>query len=352
VKIQLLFSKYKTSLILSVIFLIPACIIQYRSTYPSIFLEIPIFVISLYILLRSASLFTGFATKLGSKIGLSKLATGILIISIGTSAPELFSSFAAVLENQPNMVIGNIFGTVIANTLLGIGCAAIFSKIPLGVHKDVFGTQMAIFFAAVVLSAACLYDGVLFYYEGAVLLVVLVCYLGYVVQAAPENSDKKIENKDDNPQKTEKENTLLIIILLLLNLFFLFLSGDFVVSSLIYGSKYMGVSNVKVASSLLAIGTSVPEIATAIALVRQNNPDSLFGEIIGSNIFDILGVLGAISLISPLTMSGNLLLFLSISMFAVFMLMHVIMNDRKINRLEGVVLVLLFCVFTMQLTAL
>lgn len=311
-------------------------------------LEIAIFVLSLVVLVRAADVFTDMAVLIGEYLGLSKLNTGILIIAVGTSAPELFSSIGATLQHQPDMVVGNVLGTVIANCLLGIGIAAIVAKKSLDVHREVLATQMAVFLAAVLLTSISLYDGHFTRLEGIILLVVLGFYLRHNIRH-PDNTTA--HDSDAANQAKKNQPVALIFVLLVINLACLFVSGDFVVSSLSNGANLLGLSSAKLATSLLAIGTSIPEIATAIMLVRKNNTDSLFGEIIGSNIFDYLGIFGIVVLIEPILMQGPLLNFLIFSNIGAFMLLYMVMNDRKIRAVEGVALLALFAAFLIQLSS-
>jgi cation:H+ antiporter len=205
---------------------------------------------------------------------------------------------------------------------------------------------MSIFLAAIMLSIGGLYIGGLVWYEGLIMVVLLVCYLCYVIKS-PNNDN--VVTEDSNHSEKAESSMLGIVVLLTINLGALFVSGDFVISSLIESAKLLGLSDTKLATSVLAVGTSIPEIATAIVLVRQNNADSLFGEIIGSNIFDLLGILGVISLFGNLSIDSNLLVFLSVSIFLMFLVTSTIMNDKRINRLEGISLISLFVIFTIQL---
>lgn len=317
-----------------------------RITMESMYLEVLIFVISLYVLVTAAGRFTELSIIVGNSLGISKLATGILIIAIGTSAPEIFSSIGAAIRHQPDIVVGNILGTVVTNSLLGIGCGALAATRSLTVHRDVFGTQMSVFLSAIMLSIGGLYDGGLEYYEGLIMIALLVCYLYYVIKT--QNNINVLSKNINGVEDTEK-SIIGVVILLIANLGSLFLSGDLIVSSLIESAKLLEFSSAKLAASILAVGTSIPEIATAIALARQNNADSLFGEIIGSNIFDILGILGFISLFETLSMEIHLLGFLAVSLFFMFVVTSTIMNDKSINRIEGVSLISLFLIFTIQL---
>ncbi len=323
-------------------------LITLRGHSSSIGIEIGLFIISLIVLVRAADVFTDMAVIVGDRMGLSKLNTGILIIAIGTSAPELFSSIGAALNNQPEIIVGNVLGTVVANCLLGVGIAALFATQALAVHREVLATQMSVFFGAVLLTAFSLYDGHFSRLEGAVLLVMLGFYLHHNIRHGNKPSADDRDDDDNNASKAHSMPRLLG--LLLINLACLFLSGDFVVTSLSNGADILGLSSAKLATSLLAIGTSIPEIATAIMLVKKNNTDSLFGEIIGSNIFDYLGIFGLISVFKPIFMSGPLLHYLLLSSAAAFFLLFFVMNDRKIRRIEGVILLTFFAAFLIQLT--
>ncbi|MEE9447449.1 MAG: sodium:calcium antiporter [Arenicellales bacterium] len=348
----------KNSFINIALILIGFAIVYFRSNFSGLTIEIVLFILSLIVLVRAADIFTDAAVILGERMGLSKLNTGILIIAIGTSAPELFSSVGAAMQGQPDMVVGNVLGTVVANCLLGIGIATLFAKQALDVHREVISTQMSMFFVAVLLTSLSLYDGHMSQLEGGLLLVVLGFYLHHNIRhsggetALEEHADvEQIDTQETKDSDSATISTPLLSVFLLINLACLFISGDFVVSSLLNSAEALGLSSAKLATSVLAIGTSIPEIATAIMLVRKNNTDSLFGEIIGSNIFDYLGIFGVIALINPITMSGPLLNFLILSSIAAFCLLYIIMNDRKVRRIEGIALLALFAGFLIQLVS-
>lgn len=301
---------------------------------------VSLFIMSIYVLIKAADIFTQLAVEIGTSLGLSKLASGALIIAIGTSSPELFASIGAAFAQQTDMVIGTVLGTVIANSLLGIGFAAVFAKNGLVVHKNVIAWKMPVFFIAILLALVSLYDGTIDFYEALLMLPLLVYYLIFIYR-----SDKK-------PSSMIFDKKLIISIsFLIINLIALFKSGDLVIYSLIHSAELLDLSGAKLATSILAIGTSIPEIATAIMLIKQNNADSLFGEIIGSNIFDILGIFGLIGLFSSISMANSsLLIYLIISMLATFMVVKVVVGDKNINKIEGASLILLFVFFTLELT--
>ena len=351
-------AKFKSHALVALLLVVGYGLMQFRATMgPSLLLEIGLFVLALIALIVAADNFTELAVKVGNSLGLSKLATGTLIVAIGTSAPEMFSSLSAALKGEAGMVIGNVYGTVVANTLLGIGAAATFAKASLPVHKDVFGSKMSIFLGAVLISTASMIDGVFDMVDGLLLLLLLVFYLAYVLKNDKHNqAEQALLNNDEDEEEEKETTTVLDWGLLVLSLSFLFISGDLVVDALIKGAEITDIMSAKLSSTILAVGTSIPEIAVAITIVRRpgdNNDqaDLLLGEILGSNIFDIFGILGITSLILPLTMEPNLLMYLSGSMIVMFFVTNVVMNDRKIDKIEGLILLALFAVFNNQLVS-
>lgn len=309
-----------------------------RSSHGGVLLESAIFAASMYCLISSASIFVDFALALGQKLRISELGAGALIIAIGTSAPELFSSVAAAAHDKTDVVVGNVLGTVIANTFLGIGIPVLALRKTLPVHGRILATKMPVFGGSVLLCLASLVDGELTRIEATLLLLVLAGYLRHT--ALDARREHEGESEEDG-HETVQAGFPLLILGAALGLLGLYVSGELVVASLLEGAALLGVSSVKLATSVLAVGTSVPEIVTAIALVKRNRFDGLFGEILGSNIFDILGIFGVIGLAVPIVMSGPMLWFLVAAMIAMYLIAWHMMHDRSIEPIEGGVLVAL-----------
>lgn len=330
-------------------FLLSLLGVSLRGYLPGVLLEIAILFFSACSLILAADFFTSSSLGLGKKLNLNQLASGILIISLGTSSPELFSSIGAILKAEPEIVYGNVMGTVVANTLLGVGCAALFIRRYIPVHQEVAGSQLSIFLCATLLVVAGFFDGQLDIWEGLLMLATFVAYIIYVIRISAQGNTQITESEPEEAEELEKSNTFFIIGLLLVSLVILFYSGEFIISSILESAQLLNISSVKLATSILAIGTSIPEIATAISLVRKNNVDSLFGEIIGSNIFDILLIFGGITMFYPLVINFKLYLFQSIYLVGMFFLLDRILSDKKVFRIEGVVLIVIFIQFLFML---
>ena len=330
-----------------------------RGGLQGIFLELSVFVLSLIVLVRSADVFTDVAMEVGERLNISQLGTGVLIVAIGTSAPELFSCLGAALADRPDMLLGNILGTVIANTLLGLGVCAVVAGTVMHVHRQVLGTQIPAFAGGVLLTAGSLWDGTISRFEGVLLLVLLGVYLRYVLQQSRNNGADDVEaDEGEAPASPAAEvggdrvPLYALIGVLGVSLACLLTSGKTIIDALIFSADIVGISSVKLSTSVLAIGTSVPEIATGIALVRKGRFDGLFGEVLGSNIFDLLGIIGLTAVAMPLAFAGPLALFLVLSLTASFIAVYVCVMDRKVSFMEGAVLLLLFVMFTSVLVGL
>ena len=308
----------------------------------SILLSTLIFCLSMFVLTISANEFTERSVELGDGLGLSHLATGALIISIGTSAPEIFSSVGAIVNDQPSLIIGNVYGTIIANTLLGIGLASILATKPIAVHSEVVGTHSVVFLGACFLTIFCLYDGALGYIDS---IAVFICFFMYVSMCA---KDRDVEAS----QNVGQGALVLPLAVGILCLLILFRSGDVVVASMISSAVLLGLPEIKVATTVLAIGTSIPEIVSAIVLSIKGRVDSLFGEIIGSNLIALLGIFGFAGFFAGVALSGPILIFLLVSVAVTGIITFVMMSDSKIIRIEGSILVLMFVVWVSILVGL
>jgi len=308
---------------------------------------------------RSADVFTDVAMEVGERLNISQLGTGVLIVAIGTSAPELFSCVGAALVDRPDMLLGNILGTVIANTLLGLGICALAAGTVMHVHRQVLGTQIPAFAGATLLATGSLWDGVISRFEGVLLLVLLGVYLRYVLQQSRNAGadDAEADDGEAPPQPAAADTgdcvpLIALIGVLGVSLVCLLTSGKTIIDSLIFSAEIVGISSVKLSTTVLAIGTSVPEIATGIALVRKGRFDGLFGEVLGSNIFDLLGIIGLTAVVVPLAFAGTLALFLCLALAASFLAIYVCVSDRKVSFMEGALLLLLFVMFTSILVGL
>ncbi|MEO0369146.1 MAG: calcium/sodium antiporter [Pseudomonadota bacterium] len=251
---------------------------------PELFLPIVALLVGFYGLMRSADLLVDNATELSLRLGVSTLMVGIIVIGFGTSAPEMFVSAVAALENKGNLALGNALGSNITNIGLVLGCAALISRIP--VAKSTAIADLPVLVVTALLAAYFLLDGTLSGTDGGILLVILISYLYWsATNASSEESNLDIE-------RHEERSTSSLVSLLIFSIIVLLIASRILVYGATSIAEFFGISDLIIGLTVVAIGTSLPELAAAIAAARRNVHDMILGNIIGSNVFNILAVLG------------------------------------------------------------
>lgn len=300
----------------------------------NLFLWLIVFIVALVALVKSAGVFTKYAEKLGHVLGMPQFIVGVLIVSIGTSLPELFTSLASVIHKETGIVSGNILGSVIANILLGLGLAALFSKRIIKMKWDVSFGDLPIYTGAIILVVFTMMDGILTWREALLFLFGYLIYFYYSLETHRKNREVKKEKFSWS-----------IAIYIIISIVVIAFSADWVVRSIIEVASILGLGTSILAASLIAVGTSLPEIAVAIAAVRRGNFDLLAGNIIGSNIFNIFVVLGLSGIIMPLVIPEKIVTLVIPSVIAVSILYWVVTMDKKITRTEGILMILIYILF-------
>ncbi len=305
----------------------------------SIYLWIAIFIASLALLIKSSDFFVGAAESIGLKAGLSPFITGVLIVGIGTSLPELGSSIAAVTEGASEIVIGNVLGSNITNIFLVLGIAAVIGK-EFTIKHDILKFDIPFLLATTLLIGLMILDGSFSRLEGILTITAFLIYIFYNLK----NGTKKDINSAKKQKPSVKEITLLV-----LSPMGIFFGAKYSVDSVIFISSFFGIGSEIIALSAIALGTSLPEVLVTIAAARKGNPDLAVGNIIGSNIFNGLVVMGIPSIFGSLVIPSSILAFsLPVLIAAVFIFIFVII-DNKINSLEGGILLLFYVYFLSNL---
>jgi len=244
--------------------------------------------VALIILVLSADLLVKYASSLATSLGVTPFLIGVVIIGFGTSAPEMFVSVLASMEGKGNLAIGNALGSNIANIGLVLGVAGIFGKIAM--DRNVINIEMPIVFGFTLLGASLLYDGNLSFIDGLIMFSLLAAYL--VWSAIKDKSDAEDIEIDESASTTKS------CLLTLVSLILLVASSKLLVWGAVGVATRFGVSELVIGLTIVAIGTSLPELAASIAAVRQKSSDMVIGNIIGSNSFNILGVLGLTGMVN------------------------------------------------------
>jgi cation:H+ antiporter len=316
-----------------------------------LFFAIAALIIGLVALVWSADRFVEGAAASARHLGMSPLLIGMLIVGFGTSAPEMVVSFFAALDGNPGIALGNAYGSNITNIGLILGITALLR--PITVASSIVRLELPLLLGVTALTGLLLYNGDLTRLDSIILLVVFVALMGWMTW---QNSRKKTD-----PLGAEVLNELSGDIMPLrkalfwsgLGLLLLIGSSRLIVWGAVEIATMLGVDNLVIGLTVIALGTSLPELASSIAAVRKNEHDIAFGNIIGSNLFNTLMVVGIAGSISPMTLPTALLTRDYPIMAAVTALLFVLVfglhKAKRLNRLEGGLLLLVFIAYTVFL---
>lgn len=324
--------------------------------------------IGLAILVWSADVFIDGATALAKKLNVPSFLIGVIILGLGTSAPEMVVSVLAALEGSPELALGNAYGSNIINIALVLGATALIS--PIIIHKGIIKRDLPILLIITALAAWQLRDGQLSIVDGLVLLALLVVVLGIqIVLSVREGSSHKVDDIDDIDGNKIVEHRAVDDALsaadsepsLLRGLWALFLGLTMLVASsraIVWGAVELatlwGLSELIIGLTIVAVGTSLPELVASLSAARKGEHDMALGNIIGSNIFNTLGVVGLAAVIAPISASPIILSRDVLAMSAITLLLVVLcgaafIRHRPFGRGSGAALMLFFVGYTLWL---
>jgi cation:H+ antiporter len=300
-----------------------------------------LFVAGLTALVVGAELLVRGASKLALSFGISPLVVGLTIVALGTSAPEMAVSTGAVLNGQTDIAVGNVVGSNIFNVLFILGISALIA--PLVVHTQVIRQELPIMLGAAILLLVMGWDGNITGLEAALLLVLTVVYTVFlIVQSRRATAAESAEYNDEiEPAAPGAWDAKLPaqIGLIVVGLAFLVVGSDWLVSSAVVFAKSLGVSDLVIGLTIVAAGTSMPEVATSVMAAIKGERDIAVGNVVGSNIFNILGCIGLSGVVAG---STGLILAPSILTFDIWVLlavtlacMPIFLSGREIARWEG-----------------
>jgi cation:H+ antiporter len=284
------------------------------------------------------------AVGLARRAGISPFIVGLTIIGFGTSAPEVVVSVDAALSGSPGIAVGNVIGSNVANILLIVGSAALF--VPLAVHPDALrrdGTMMA--FATVLFIGIALM-GTATWYHGVVSITVLIAYLAYSIWSDRQGNDAVAQMHSDEGELLQSglpDKMWAMLLALGIGLIALVAGSRFAVIGASAIAREAGISEEVIGITLVAFGTSLPELATAMVAAARKQADVCIGNVIGSNIFNLLGITGAAAIAAPLPFAASVVSFDIWVLLAITVLfMWFMLTGRRIQRWEGAVLLLLY----------
>jgi len=298
---------------------------------PELLIPVILILVGLLLLIWSADLLVDNASILAERFGISTFIVGVVIIGFGTSAPEMFVSAIAALENKGNLALGNAIGSNVTNIGLVLGSAALIGTLP--VRKSTAFKDIPIVIATGLLAVFLVRDGLLSTLDGALLILVLSSYL---IWSGLSDKNSNDNDGDDTEEDEHERSTIIYAGLTLVSIAILMAASKMLVSGSISVATHMGVSELIIGLTIVAVGTSLPELAASIAAARKGAHDMIIGNIIGSNIFNTLGVLGIMGLVQQTTIDTSVLGRDFPIMFAFTALMLIFaLTRRSFGRLSG-----------------
>ena len=284
-------------------------------------------------LIKGADVFVESSSSIARRFKIPSIIIGLTIVAMGTSAPELTVSVTSSLAGMNDMSVANVVGSNVFNLLMALGVCGMISKLKITNFKDV----KTLFVTCLTLLVLSL-DGVLGLFDGLILLLAFVSFVYDMIKKA-KNNNEEIE------EETKQRNIFLTIVLGLLGLGAVVLGGDLVVNSASAIAKTLGMSENLVGLTIIAIGTSLPEFVTSVIATKKGEIEIAVGNIIGSNIFNVLLILGVASTITPITISLVTLIDIVFMVSTVILLILMTFKKKEINRYMGIPMVMIYVTY-------
>ncbi|WP_027881154.1 sodium:calcium antiporter [Meiothermus rufus] len=301
------------------------------------------FIGSLALLLLSARLFTRAAERVGLALGMSTFMVGVVIVGVGTSLPELISGLFSVSQGVSEIVSGNVLGANAANLLLILGVSAVFSVLrPVYLGESYIAIDLQFLVGSAFVLGVVMYDGVVSRLEGLCLLGVYLVYVLYLLKEGSSGEAK-------SPRPPLKKLDLLILVLCAVGLYF---GAEWTVNSLQGLSAGLGVPPAIVAVTLLALGTTLPELAVSLSAARRGKAALAVGNILGSCIFNALVVVGAGAVYGTVQVPAELTSFALPFVLGATLLFYLLVQDRRISSWEGLLYLGMYGLFVLKISGL
>lgn len=301
-------------------------------------LNIILIIVGVVVVLWGADRLTDGAVGIAERLKISQVVIGLTVVAMGTSMPEFCVSLVSALKGTADLAIGNVVGSNIFNTLLIVGCAAAVAPmtvLPQTVRKDIPFALVA----SVALFAMCL-NGDVSRIDAALLFVGFMVFMYMTLKNRPQDTPK--EESVDGQEKKEGKGVALSAGLIMLGLACLIIGSNVFVDNATALAKALGMSEAVVGLTIVAGGTSLPELATSVVAARKGNSGIAIGNVLGSNVFNLLLILGATGLISPMTINGITTIDLLILVVSVLLLWLFSFTKLRLERWEGLVLIAVF----------
>ena len=306
----------------------------------SMLINIVLLMMGLVVVLKGADWLTDGAVNIASRFGVSQMVIGLTIVAMGTSMPELCVSMVSALKGTPDLAVGNVVGSNTLNTLLIVGCSALVAPIMVkrsSVRRDIPFAVLA----SLLMLIFCL-DGGIDRLDAALLFILFAVFMFVTV---------KYGKHEGTEAKTTAAPLGKATLLLVVGLVCLILGSNLFVDNASFIASTLGVSDAVIGLTIVAGGTSLPELATSMVSAKKGNSDIAIGNVIGSNVFNILMIIGVTGLVKPMHIKGITSLDLIVMLASMLLLWFFCRTTYKVKRWEGAVLAISYIAYLAWLIA-
>ncbi len=313
-----------------------------------IIIQISILIAGLLLLTGGAEGLVRGSASMALRLGLSPLVVGLTVVAFGTSSPELFVSVKANLQQQGSIAIGNVVGSNIFNIAVILGISALI--FPVGIGSQLIRQDIPILLGATVLFRVLVHDGVLTQNEGILLIVLILLYIALTVWLALRNREELIVDEfKDNLPDAKRHGVLFDVMLVTGGIVILLLGARIMIDSAVNLARLVGVSEAIIALTIVSAGTGLPELATSIVAALKKESDIAVGNIVGSNIFNLLCIAGITATIKPVVADGIRMFDLNSMVLITLILVPLMITGMRIGRREGLFLFVLYGAYVYSL---
>ena len=294
-------------------------------------------IVGFVLLIKGADFFVDGASSIAAKLKVPSLIIGLTVVSIGTSLPEAAVSISASLSGNNAISLGNVIGSNIFNLLVVVGASALI--LPIATDKDLLKRDMPINIGITALLCVLLLDGTLSRIDAAILLVLLAAYMFILIRGALKN---RVEEEDEKKSLSWVKSLIFVVVGAAAIIF----GGDMVVDNATAIATKLGMSETLVGLTIVAIGTSLPELVTSIIAAKKGDSGIAMGNVLGSCIFNILFILGMAGVIQPMSADSAFFIDSSILIGVGVITTIFALTKKKTGRLEGAALLLIYIGYT------
>lgn len=298
-----------------------------------------------YMLIKGADVFVDGASKIATKFNIPQMVIGLTIVAFGTSLPEAAVSIKAALSDNAGITVGNVVGSNIMNILLILGVSACIASLP--IKKNTFAIEIPwVIFVTVVLLIMGINGNVISFVDGLILCILMAVFMVYLIKQA------KNGEVDEETELSEKDTMLKLILFVVIGIVCIVIGSNVTVDAASYVAEKCGMDDRLIGLTIVAFGTSLPELVTSATAAKRGKVDIAIGNIVGSNIFNILFVVGVSALITPVAFVAAFVKDTVVAIAAAVLLFVCVMNKkRELNKIGGIIMLVCYAAYFAYIVA-